>query len=64
MPYQRSLEIEKGSYFPLRDPARRANNRAEEANEDPILLDPVVPVDTRLLCFAQESGAPMSAIRN
>jgi hypothetical protein len=50
--------VGKGSYFPLRHEARRASNRAEEANEEPILLDPVVPSDTRLICFAEESGAP------
>lgn len=48
----------KGSYFPLRDEARRARNPGEEANEAPVLLDPVNPTDTRLLCFAEESGAP------
>lgn len=56
--YLTGKRVGKGSYFPLRQPARRANNRAEEANEDPILLDPVVAADTRLLCFAEDSGAP------
>jgi hypothetical protein len=50
--------VGKGSYFPLRNEAHRAGNRAEEPNEEPILLDPVVPADTLLLCFAEESGAP------
>jgi hypothetical protein len=50
--------VGKGSYFPLRQEAHRAHNRAEEANEEPILLDPVVPADTLLLCFSEESGAP------
>lgn len=50
--------VGKGSYFPLRDEARRAQSRAEEANEEPILLDPVIPADTLLLCFAEGSGAP------
>ncbi len=48
----------KGSYFPLRDEARRAKSRADEANEEPVLLDPVIPTDTRLICFSGESGAP------
>jgi hypothetical protein len=48
----------KGSYFPVRDEARRATNRAEEVNEEPVLLDPVVPADARLICFSEESGAP------
>lgn len=47
----------KGSYFPLRDENRRAQNRDEEANEVPVLLDPVVPADTRLIYFSEESGA-------
>jgi hypothetical protein len=50
--------VGKGSYFPLRHETHRAKSSAEEANEEPILLDPVVPGDTRLLCFAEESGAP------
>jgi len=48
----------KGSYFPLRYEDSRAGNRTEEANEEPVLLDPVVAGDTRLICFAEESGAP------
>ncbi|MBV6499253.1 MAG: hypothetical protein CJBNEKGG_01705 [Prosthecobacter sp.] len=48
----------KGSYFPLQDASKRANNAAEEANETPVLLDPTVPADTRLLCFDEASGAP------
>lgn len=56
--YLTGMRVGKGSYFPLRHEAHRANNRAEEANEEPILLDPVVPSDTLLICFAEESGAP------
>lgn len=48
----------KGSYFPLRDPTCRASTAAEEINEEPVLLDPVVPSDTLLICFDQPSGAP------
>jgi hypothetical protein len=50
--------VGKGSYFPLRHERSRAANLAGEANEEPILLDPVIPADTRLLCFAEASGAP------
>jgi 5-methylcytosine-specific restriction endonuclease McrA len=48
----------KGSYFPLRYENGRATTPTEEVNEEPILLDPVKPADTRLLCFSEESGAP------
>jgi hypothetical protein len=48
----------KGSYFPLQNPTTRANNAAGEVNEIPLLLDPVVPTDTRLLYFDEASGAP------
>jgi len=56
--YLTGKRVGKGSYFPLRREASRAQNRAEEANEEPILLDPVIAADTRLVCFAEESGAP------
>jgi 5-methylcytosine-specific restriction endonuclease McrA len=56
--YLTGKRVGKGSYFPLRDEPSRANNLAEEANEEPILLDPVIPADTRLICFSEESGAP------
>jgi hypothetical protein len=53
----------KGSYFPLRDEANRAHNRAEEMNEESVLLDPVAAADTRLIYFSEESGAPRPAVR-
>jgi hypothetical protein len=56
--YLSGKRVGKGSYFPIRDEACRANSRAEETNEDPVLLDPVVPTDTRLICFSEDSGAP------
>jgi 5-methylcytosine-specific restriction endonuclease McrA len=56
--YLTGKRVGKGSYFPLRDEARRAQNRAEETNEEPVLLDPVVPSDTLLICFDEASGAP------
>ena len=48
----------KGTYFPLRDEATRAHNRAEEDNEEPVLLDPTVFSDTQLISFSPDSGAP------
>jgi hypothetical protein len=56
--YLTGKRVGKGSYFPLRHEAHRATNRGEEIHEEPILLDPVIPADTRLVCFAEESGAP------
>lgn len=56
--YLTGKRVGKGSYFPLRHSARRAANLAEEAHEEPILLDPVIPSDTLLICFSDESGAP------
>jgi len=49
----------KGSYFPLRIASKRAGKPADEANEHPVLLDPVVGTDTRLLCFSEDSGSPV-----
>jgi hypothetical protein len=48
----------KGSYFPLQDESTRATCEAEERNERPVLLDPTVPFDARLICFSEESGSP------
>lgn len=56
--YLTGKRVGKGSYFPLRDEASRAINRDQEVHEDPVLLDPVVPTDSRLICFSEESGAP------
>jgi len=56
--YLTGKTVGKGSYFPLRDEATRAQNRNEEANEEPVLLDPIIPSDIDLLCFSEESGAP------
>ncbi len=61
--YLTGKRVGKGSYFPLRHEASRAQNRSEEANEEPVLLDPVVPADTRLICFSEESGAPRPRCR-
>lgn len=48
----------KGSFFPLINEPARAMIEAEEPNEKPVLLDPVVPSDTQLLTFSLDSGAP------
>lgn len=56
--YLTGKRVGKGSYFPVRDEAHRATNRGNEANEEPLLLDPVIAADTRLLCFDEQSGAP------
>lgn len=49
----------KGTYFPLRAGNTRATNADEEANEEPVLLDPTKPQDCRLLCFDATSGRPI-----
>ena len=56
--YLTKKKVGKGSYFPLQNPANRATNAGGEINETPLLLDPVVPSDTLLLCFDETSGAP------
>lgn len=56
--YLSKKKMGKGSYFPLQNPANRAVDAAGENNETPVLLDPVVPSDTLLLCFDEVSGAP------
>lgn len=58
--YLTGKRVGKGSYFPLRYENNRANTLAEEANEEPVLLDPVIPSDTLLICFSEESGSPRS----
>ena len=49
----------KGGYFPLEDEATRAKSAAEEANENPVLLDPTNPRDCKLICFDTENGKPV-----
>lgn len=48
----------KGSYFPVRDEANRATCAADEHREEPLLLDPTVAADCKLLCFNLVSGTP------
>lgn len=50
----------KGCYFPLRDEARRATRKLEEKHEEPVLLDPILRKDTRLLCFDSTNGRPLA----
>jgi hypothetical protein len=56
--FLKKRKMGKGSYFPLRDPSRRATNAAQEIDEEPVLLDPVIASDTLLICFDEASGAP------
>ncbi len=49
----------KGTYFPLRDEAHRAVDKAGEVNESAVLLDPTVIGDCRLLSFDLTSGRPV-----
>lgn len=56
--YLTKRKVGKGSYFPLQDPNARATNLGGEAQEQPLLLDPIVPSDTRLIYFDEPSGAP------
>jgi hypothetical protein len=49
----------KGSYFPLRDGNQRAESEVDEANEEPVLLDPTNPADCNLLCFDTCDGKPV-----
>jgi len=56
--YLTKRKMGKGSYFPLRDPATRANKADREINEEPVLLDPIIFSDTQLIYFDEPSGAP------
>lgn len=49
----------KGAYFPLREGCVRAQNEASEPTEVPVLLDPTVQGDCRLLCFDSNEGKPI-----
>lgn len=56
--YLTRTKMGKGSYFPLQDKKKRANNAADEIGETPLLLDPVVASDNLLICFDEASGTP------
>lgn len=49
----------KGSYFPLREGDVRAMCRDQEAGEHPVLLDPTVPKDCKLISFDTYDGTPI-----
>ncbi len=57
--YSTEQEAGKGCYFPLRDEDRRATDLSLEAREEPVLLDPTVARDCRLLSFDGNSGKPI-----
>ncbi len=52
----------KGTYFPLKQECPRATCEAEECNEEPVLLDPTVAGDCRLLSFDLTSGRPIPTV--
>jgi len=49
----------KGCYFPLRDGCKRASCEDEQANEEPVLLDPVSLSDCELIVFDSSNGVPI-----
>ena len=57
--YSTEQEAGKGCYFPLRYEDRRAEDLSAEAKEEPVLLDPTVARDCRLLSFDGNSGKPI-----
>jgi hypothetical protein len=61
--YLTKRKMGKGSHFPLRDSARRATCAGEEKQEEPVLLDPIVPSDTTLIAFDEPSGVPRPRFR-
>lgn len=61
--YQSGKVVGKGTYFPLRDESKRAVDKVTEANEEPVLLDPTVPQDCRLLSFELSSGRPTPSVK-
>ena len=50
----------KGCYFPLCDENVRAAQPEEQGAESPLLLDPVIPEDCKLMCFDAENGKAIS----
>lgn len=49
----------KGGHFPLRVEDDRAETKADEGREEPVLLDPTSSEDCQLLCFETSSGKPI-----
>ncbi len=60
--YLSGKKVGKGSYFPLRDEAKRAASEGEEKLEDNVLLDPCDNRDVRLISFSTECGKPLPTI--
>ena len=52
--------VGKGAYFPLKDGDARAIDEAGERNENPVLLDPTVIGDCKLICFDTNDGRPLA----
>lgn len=52
----------KGTYFPLRDEAKRALKGGDQKNEEPLLLDPTLAKDVMLVAFDESSGAVVSRV--
>jgi 5-methylcytosine-specific restriction endonuclease McrA len=55
--YLTDMASGKGAYFPLKDGTVRASCLKEEINETPVLLDPVVASDCKLIAFDSYDGA-------
>lgn len=52
----------KGCYFPVKPGTNHAVRESEEKQEVPLLLDPIVRKDCRLLCFDISSGRPIPRV--
>jgi hypothetical protein len=57
--YLTGVTVGKGAYFPLKQGDIRALNEATENLENPVLLDPTVKGDCRLICFDTNDGKPL-----
>lgn len=57
--YLTGVTVGKGAYFPLKEGDVRALNEASENLENPVLLDPTVKGDCRLICFDTNDGKPL-----
>lgn len=49
----------KGTYFPLKNEVDRATDRATEANEEPVLLDPCNHDECELISYDSSNGKPI-----
>jgi len=57
--YLTGKKVGKGAYFPLKIGDTRATSEVQERLENPVLLDPTVAGDCRLICFDTNSGKPL-----